>query len=62
MKAAISTVQPRATEHIAEMIAIIERLIAGGHAYAAEGHVPFSVVGHRRHGKQHAPFLSLINT
>ena len=28
-------VQPRATEHIAEMIAIIEKLIANGHAYAA---------------------------
>ena len=37
------TVQPRATEHIAEMIAIIERLIEGGHAYAADGHVLFSV-------------------
>ncbi len=37
------TQQPRATEHIAEMIAIIERLIASGHAYAAEGHVLFSV-------------------
>jgi len=36
-------VQPRATEHIAEMIAIIERLIAGGHAYAADAHVLFSV-------------------
>lgn len=29
------TVEPCATEHIAEMIAIIERLIASGHAYAA---------------------------
>ncbi len=37
------TVQPRATEHIAEMIAIIEKLIAAGHAYAAEGHVLFDV-------------------
>ena len=36
-------VQPRATEHIAEMIAIIERLIASGHAYAADGHVLFDV-------------------
>ena len=36
-------VEPRATEHIAEMIELIERLIAGGHAYAAEGHVLFSV-------------------
>ena len=37
------TQEPRATEHIAEMLAIIERLIASGHAYAAEGHVLFSV-------------------
>ena len=37
------TVEPRATEHIAEMIAIIERLIAAGHAYAADGHVLFDV-------------------
>ena len=36
-------VQPRATEHIAEMIAIIEQLIAKGHAYAADGHVLFDV-------------------
>ena len=36
-------VEPRATEHIAQMIAMIERLIAGGHAYAAEGHVLFDV-------------------
>jgi cysteinyl-tRNA synthetase len=37
------TVQPRATEHIAEMITIIEKLIASGHAYAADGHVLFDV-------------------
>jgi cysteinyl-tRNA synthetase len=36
-------VQPRATEHIAQMIAIIDRLIASGHAYAADGHVLFDV-------------------
>ncbi len=36
-------VEPRATGHIDEIIAIIERLIASGHAYAAEGHVLFSV-------------------
>ena len=35
--------EPRATDHIAEMIAIIERLIDSGHAYAAEGHVLFAV-------------------
>ena len=36
------TVQPRATEHIPEMRAIIERLVAGGFAYVAEDHVLFS--------------------
>ncbi len=36
-------VQPRATEHIAEMVAIIEKLIANGHAYEADGHVLFDV-------------------
>ena len=36
------TVQPRATEHIPEMRAIIEKLVAGGFAYVAEDHVLFS--------------------
>ncbi|MGJ4950116.1 cysteine--tRNA ligase [Bradyrhizobium sp. HKCCYLS20291] len=36
------SVEPRATEHIAEMRAIIEKLIAGGFAYVAEDHVLFS--------------------
>src|SRR5271169_6160642 len=36
------TVEPRATEHIAEMRAIIERLVADGFAYVAEDHVLFS--------------------
>jgi len=36
-------VEPRATEHIAEMRAIIERLIERGAAYVAEDHVLFSV-------------------
>lgn len=36
------SVEPRATEHIGEMREIIERLIAGGFAYAAEDHVLFS--------------------
>ncbi|MFN6943105.1 MAG: cysteine--tRNA ligase, partial [Parvibaculum sp.] len=36
-------VEPKATETIAEMIAMMERLIEAGHAYAAEGHVLFNV-------------------
>ncbi|MCJ2081670.1 cysteine--tRNA ligase [Methylobacterium sp. J-090] len=38
-----SFVEPRATDHIAEMIAIIEGLVAAGHAYVAAGHVLFDV-------------------
>jgi cysteinyl-tRNA synthetase len=37
------TVEPRATEHIAEMRTLIERLVATGHAYVAEDNVLFSV-------------------
>ena len=37
------TIEPRATEHIGEMKALIERLVAAGHAYVAEEHVLFSV-------------------
>jgi cysteinyl-tRNA synthetase len=37
------TVEPRATQHIAEMIALTETLLAKGHAYEAEGHVLFHV-------------------
>ena len=37
------TLAPHATEHIGAMIAMIERLIETGHAYAADGHVLFHV-------------------
>src|SRR3954469_21573162 len=36
-------IEPRATEHIAEMKTLIERLVASGNAYVAEEHVLFSV-------------------
>jgi len=45
------TVEPRATEHIAEMKVLIERLIASGHAYVAEEHVLFSVPSMPDYGK-----------
>jgi cysteinyl-tRNA synthetase len=44
-------IEPRATEHLPEIIAIIERLIANGHAYVAEGHVLFSVASDADYGK-----------
>ena len=45
------SVQPRATQHIAEMIAVIERLLSRGHAYVAEGHVLFHVPSDPDYGK-----------
>ena len=43
--------EPRCTAHVPPMIAMIERLIAAGHAYAAEGHVLFSVASWPRYGR-----------
>ncbi|MEM1439084.1 MAG: cysteine--tRNA ligase [Pseudomonadota bacterium] len=43
-------VAPRATDHIGEMCAMIERLIEAGHAYAAEGHVLFDVSSYDDYG------------
>ena len=37
------TIAPRATEHIAGMVAMIARLIEAGNAYEADGHVLFHV-------------------
>ncbi len=44
-------VEPRATDHIAQMIAMIGRLIAAGHAYVAEGHVLFAVASDPGYGR-----------
>ncbi|MBI3706618.1 MAG: cysteine--tRNA ligase, partial [Proteobacteria bacterium] len=44
-------VEPRATQHIAQMIAMIETLTARGNAYAAEGHVLFHVPSFAEYGK-----------
>ncbi|HEY0524962.1 MAG TPA: cysteine--tRNA ligase [Stellaceae bacterium] len=44
-------IEPRATEHIPGMIAMVEALIAAGHAYAAEGHVLFSVPSMPEYGR-----------
>ncbi len=45
------THEPRATEYIAQMVAMIEKLIAAGHAYPAEGHVLFDVSSKADYGK-----------
>ncbi|WP_324752761.1 cysteine--tRNA ligase [Roseovarius sp. Pro17] len=41
---------PRATEFIPQMVAMIEDLIAKGHAYEAEGHVLFAVESYSEYG------------
>ncbi len=45
------TVEPRATEHIAAMKELIERLVANGCAYVAEDHVLFDVSSMPDYGK-----------
>jgi cysteinyl-tRNA synthetase len=50
------SVQPRATDHVGEMQEIIRILIEKGHAYAAEGHVLFSVKSDSTYG-----ILSQVN-
>jgi cysteinyl-tRNA synthetase len=44
-------VYPRATRHIPEMIAIIEELLAKGHAYVAEGSVFFRLASDEDYGR-----------
>ncbi|WP_342315717.1 cysteine--tRNA ligase [Lysobacter sp. FW306-1B-D06B] len=43
--------EPEATAHIGQIIEMIQRLIASGHAYAAEGHALFSVGSFADYGK-----------
>jgi cysteinyl-tRNA synthetase len=45
------TIEPRATDHVAEMLALIGRLIENGCAYAAEGHVLFDTQAFPDYGK-----------
>lgn len=45
------TFEPRATEHMGEMVAIIATLLDKEHAYVAEGHVLFAVDSFADYGK-----------
>ena len=47
---ALPDIQPRATEHIPHMIALIEKLIEDDHAYEADGHVLFHVPSFAKYG------------
>ena len=49
--ALVPTFEPRATEHVEEIIELIGRLIDKGHAYAADGHVLFDVPSYADYGR-----------
>ncbi|MDQ2746633.1 MAG: cysteine--tRNA ligase [Acidobacteriota bacterium] len=49
-------VTPRATEHVAEMITIIEKLLENGHAYESDGSIYYRISAFKDYGK-----LSKIN-
>lgn len=44
-------IEPEATAHVDEILAMIGQLVDSGHAYAAEGHVLFSVASFPGYGK-----------
>ncbi len=45
------TIEPRVTDHMPQIIDMIQRLIKSGHAYEAEGHVLFHVPSYSEYGK-----------
>ena len=47
----LPSIEPRATDHIPQMITMIERLIASGNAYEANGHVLFSIESYDDYGR-----------
>ena len=44
-------IEPRATQHVAEMIEMIKELVNNGFAYEAEGHVLFDVSSYEDYGR-----------
>ncbi|MFM7631699.1 MAG: cysteine--tRNA ligase [Alphaproteobacteria bacterium] len=44
------TIEPKATDHIPQMIAMIQTLVNRGHAYAAQGHVLFDLSSYPDYG------------
>lgn len=45
------TIEPRVTEHMSQIIDMIQRLIKCGNAYVAQGHVLFDVPSYKEYGK-----------
>jgi cysteinyl-tRNA synthetase len=44
------SIEPRATDHIDQMIDMIQRLLDAGHAYEAQGHVLFAIESFDKYG------------
>ncbi len=51
LKVERASIEPKATDHIGEIIGVIERLISRGHAYEAGGDVFFAVETFKEYGK-----------
>ena len=51
LKVGRATIEPRATDHIDEIIGVVERLISLGHAYEAGGDVFYAVETFKNYGK-----------
>jgi len=49
--ALLPDVEPKATDHVTEMVDLIAKLVAGGHAYAVDGDVYFEVRSFPPYGK-----------
>ncbi len=47
----LPSMEPRATEHIPVMLAMIDALLKSGHAYASNGHVLFSIDSYAGYGR-----------
>jgi cysteinyl-tRNA synthetase len=47
----LPTIEPKATEHIPDMISLVQRLIEKGHAYQVEGDVYYAVESFPEYGK-----------
>ena len=43
-------IEPKATEHLLEIVTLVEQLLKAGHAYVADGHVLFSVPSFEDYG------------
>jgi cysteinyl-tRNA synthetase len=51
LRAQAAEIYPRATDHIEEMIVLIERLLEGGHAYTVDGDVYFRISSFPGYGR-----------